>query len=147
MTGIVVGVDGSEESRDALRWALEEAALRHTTVHAVYAWTYAVVPGELGWVAPPTESLDAVRESATEMLDTTVEEVAGDSEVEVRRSAVQGGAANVLLDAAEGAELLVVGSRGRGGFAGLMLGSVSQQCAHHAACPVVILPHGERRRG
>jgi nucleotide-binding universal stress UspA family protein len=145
VANIVVGVDGSEPSRRALRWAIEEAAMRRATVHAVYAWNPPLVPGSLGWVALPTVDLDAARESAKELLDSAVEEVGGDTEVEVGRAAVQGNAATVLLDAAADADLLVVGSRGHGGFAGLLLGSVGQQCAHHAACPVVIVPHEQRQ--
>ncbi len=142
---IVVGVDGSEESKRALRWALEEAALRQATVRAVHAWTPPFVPGALGFVALPETDLDAVREGAFGLLDAAVDEVVGSSGAEVIRAAVQGAPAKTLLDAAREADLLVVGTRGHGGFAELLLGSVSQQCAHHATCPVVIIPH-ERRR-
>ena len=144
MANIVVGVDGSEHSKRALRWALKEAAVRHASVRAVYAWYPPLVPGSLGWVALPPAGVDEARAGAKDLLDATVDEVAADSGIEVGRVVIQGGAAEVLLDAAEGADLLVVGSRGRGGFTGLLLGSVGQQCAHHASCPVVIVPH-ERR--
>jgi nucleotide-binding universal stress UspA family protein len=145
MPVIVVGVDGSEESKRALRWAVEEAALRHVPVRAVYAWTPPLVPGALGFAVLPAADLDAVREGAVELLDAAVDEVVDGSGVEVTRAAVQGAPAKVLLQAAEEADLLVVGTRGHGGFAELLLGSVSQQCAHHATCPVVVIPH-ERRR-
>ena len=145
MPGIVVGVDGSEESKRALRWALEEAALRRATVRAVYAWTPPFVPGALGFVALPETDIDAVREDVVEYLNAAVDEVVGSSGAEVIRAVVQGPPAKTLLDAALDADLLVVGTRGHGGFAELLLGSVSQQCAHHAACPVVIIPR-ERQR-
>ncbi len=83
---------------------------------------------------------ELLRQTAQERLDGFVAEVAAESpEVELERIALDGPAAKVLVDAADDAELLVVGSRGHGGFAGLLLGSVSQQCAHHAQCPVVIV--------
>ncbi len=144
MSVIVVGVDGSEESKAALRWAVEAAALRQAAVHAVYAWVPPLVPGSLGWVAAPSIAVEEAGESAVQLLDAAVDEAAADAPVEVTRAAVRGGAAKVLIEAARDAELLVVGSRGHGGFVGLLLGSVSQQCAHHATCPVVIVPH-ERR--
>jgi nucleotide-binding universal stress UspA family protein len=136
---IVVGVDGSEASKDALRWALEEARLRQSSLRAVYAWLYPQIGGR-GYI--PSELLDPelLRKTAQERLDALVGEVAGESPgVELERVVDEGPAARVLVEAAEEAELLVVGSRGHGGFAGLLLGSVSQQCAHHAPCPVVIV--------
>jgi nucleotide-binding universal stress UspA family protein len=136
---IVVGVDGSEASKDALRWALEEARLRQSSLRAVYAWLYPQIGGR-GYI--PSELLDPelLRQTAQERLDELVAEVAGESpDVELERVASEGPAAQVLVEAAEEAELLVVGSRGHGGFTGLLLGSVSQQCAHHAPCPVVIV--------
>jgi nucleotide-binding universal stress UspA family protein len=140
MAHIVVGVDGSDHSQQALRWALEEAKLRRASLRVVYAWmlpTYAMgygfVPGDL--VDPKV-----LGDSANEQLDKAVTEVVGDSkDVQVERKAIEGIAAEVLVEEAEGADLLVVGSRGHGGFAGLLLGSVSQQCAQHATCPVVII--------
>ena len=136
MGRIVVGVDGSDQSKAALRWAVEEARLRGASVRAVYAWSapYVPVPG-----AVLTEhNLEELRLQGERMLEAMNEEV--DSKgVEVERTSVEGGPARVLVEAAKDADLLVVGSRGRGGFAGLLLGSVSQQCAHHASCPVVIV--------
>jgi len=83
----------------------------------------------------------AEREDASELLERVIAEVAteGDRDVEISRSVVEGSAASALVAAAESADLLVIGSRGLGGFRGLLLGSVSQQCAHHASCPVVIV--------
>ena len=82
----------------------------------------------------------ALTEAARERLDSIVYELTGGStEVPIEKIVVEGAAAEILVEESEGADLLVVGSRGHGGFAGLLLGSVSQQCAHHAACPVVII--------
>jgi nucleotide-binding universal stress UspA family protein len=136
---IVVGVDGSDPSKEALRWALEEARLRRSSLRAVNAWLYPQIGGR-GYI--PSELLDPelLRKTAQERLDGLVDEVVGESPgVELERVVREGPAAQVLVEAAEQAELLVVGSRGHGGFAGLLLGSVSQQCAHHAPCPVVIV--------
>lgn len=141
---IVVGVDGSPGSKAALRWALAEARLRGTALEAVHAWMPPYVAAGLG-LAPviDEEYLRAHREKAEEMLDTVLAEVADEAKgVDVRRVVAEGPAAQVLVERAAGADLLVVGSRGLGGFAGLLLGSVGQQCAHHAPCPVVIVrPH------
>jgi nucleotide-binding universal stress UspA family protein len=135
---IVVGIDGSDRSKMALRWALEEARLRGASMRVVYAWNEypMVIPG--GPVLPydPEE----LKRSAQELVERLVEETLGTpQDVEITAVALLGPAAGVLVDAAVGAEMLVVGSRGHGGFAGLLLGSVSQQCVHHAPCPVVIV--------
>jgi nucleotide-binding universal stress UspA family protein len=137
---IVVGVDGSGPSEHALRWALREAGLTGSVVDAVMAWEW---PNTFGW-APPVE-LD-VESLAAQVLADTVAKVAGpDGPVEVRLTVAEGNAARVLLHAAKGANLLVVGSRGHGGFAGTLLGSVSQHCVQHATCPVLVWrgPHEE----
>jgi nucleotide-binding universal stress UspA family protein len=139
MAMIVVGVDGSDESKEALRWALEEARLRDATVRAVYAWRdpYVLAPG---FGLPEDFEFDALRERAVETLDAVVAEVAGKtSDVLVDKVVAEGPAGSVLVQAAEDAELLVVGSRGHGGFVGLLLGSVSQQCVTHAPCPVLVV--------
>jgi nucleotide-binding universal stress UspA family protein len=136
---IVVGVDGSEASREALRWALEEARLRGSSVRAVYAWVQPQMGGRR-YIPPELLDPELLRQTAQERLDDVVREVAGDlAEAELEGVVSEGIAAQVLTDAASDAELLVVGSRGHGGFAGLLLGSVSQQCAQHASCPVVIV--------
>ena len=136
MQRIVVGIDGSAGSRAALAWAVEEARLRHATVEAVRAWSWPVP-----YVGPGMAGLDprlleegerAVLADAIGACDT-----AG---VDVEQVLVEGPAAQRLLERAKGADLLVVGSRGRGGFAGLLLGSVSQQVVHHAEGPVVVIP-------
>lgn len=139
MARIVVGIDGSENSKHALRWALDEARLRDASLRVVYAWT---MPVYVGYGVPPAAVINpaSLAEAASERVDKTVGEVIGEAEdVQIERKAVEGMAAQTLVEEADGADLLVVGSRGHGGFAGLLLGSVSQQCAHHAPCPVVIV--------
>jgi nucleotide-binding universal stress UspA family protein len=136
---IVVGVDGSPESNEALRWALEEARLRKSSVRAVHAWhdPYLLTPG----YGPPEDfEAGALRAEAEKFLRSTVAEVTGDkADVDVELVVADGPAGSVLVEQAKGADLLVVGSRGHGGFVGVLLGSVSQQCAHHAPCPVLIV--------
>ena len=142
-TRIVVGVDGSDGAVGALRWAVDEARLRgpDVTLTLVHSWTYPYV-GDVAGMAGYVVSQEQLESDAREVVDHTIA-AAGDipEDVRVDRVIHHGGAANVLLDAAQGADLLVLGSRGRGGFAGLLLGSVSQQCVHHAPCPVVVVPH------
>ncbi len=141
---IVVGVDGSKTSRAALRFALEEAALRDATLRAVHAWQFRY-PGTVGLdgaYAVPGFDLDSMRNAADASLEAIVAEVIPDTGgVEVVRRVVEGTSADVLVAESQDADLLIVGSRGLGGFTGLLLGSVSQQCSHHASCPVVIIPH------
>ena len=139
MSVIVVGVDGSEESKEALRFAIHEAQLRKATLRAIHVWTYPVIfAGE--FVPPDLVDANALRESAQKALDETVAEVAGDNpDAYIERVVEHGSVAHVLVEAAKEADLLVVGSRGHGGFTGSLLGSVSQQCAQHAPCAVVIV--------
>jgi nucleotide-binding universal stress UspA family protein len=138
MGTIVVGVDGSECSDDALRWAADEASRRQAAVEAVFAWTFPYDVPVLGRLADDAKWRERADEKLERLLET---EVGGRSDVEVTRRAEEGPAARALLDAARGADMLVVGARGRGGFAGLVLGSVSQQCVQHAGCPVVVVRH------
>ncbi len=138
---IVVGVDGSEAARTAVRWAAKEAARRGATLELVSAWHLPSYPGAFA-VAMAAEELikDLVRAAEEQLRDATGVARAEAPGVQVETRAIEGQAATVLVDVAEGAGLLVVGSRGLGGFRGLLLGSVSQQCAHHAPCPLVIIP-------
>jgi nucleotide-binding universal stress UspA family protein len=145
MQSIVVGVDGSEGARVALRFALEEARLRGAGVRAVVAWHLPAGVYEAAPATPDTRVLEALADDARERLEGAVAEaadVAGDVPVEM--IVREGRAASVLLDEASDADLLVVGSRGLDGFRGLLLGSVSQQCSHHAPCPLVIVPQKHR---
>jgi nucleotide-binding universal stress UspA family protein len=141
MEKIVVGIDGSEESRNALRFAVEEGEAHGARVVALHAWEAPVAAVDPSLTAPPVDYpalLVEVREAAERFAETFVEEAVGDKRDRVEPLAVEGSAAAALLDAAEDADLVVVGSRGHGGFARLVLGSVSEQVAHHAPCPVVI---------
>jgi nucleotide-binding universal stress UspA family protein len=142
MALIVVGVDHSEGAKAALRFALEEAKLRQATVRVVHAWQYGYIgaTGLEGAYPPVGGDIKELRDAAETALEDTLRESIPETDtVEIERRVVQGRAAAALVDESRGADLLVVGSRGHGGFAGLLLGSVSQQCAHHAACPVVIV--------
>lgn len=143
MSTIVVGVDGSDGSLKALRFALEEARLHQSELKAVAAWFIPPAVYGAGWAAAPID-LDGYRKVAEDSLEKCLTDVgAAGSGVSVTSLVREGQPADVLCEEARDADLLVVGSRGRGGFRGLLLGSVSQQCAHHARCPVVIVPNDE----
>lgn len=140
MGEIIVGVDGSEGSRSALRWAARTGAARGARCRAIAAWQYpanAVTPAAPAILPAPEEmderTCDDLRALVRQVLDAEADRV----DVEAGR----GPAAAVLLAAAARADTdtLVVGARGRGGFAGLLLGSVSQECVEHSPCPVVVL--------
>jgi nucleotide-binding universal stress UspA family protein len=140
MQRIVVGIDGSESSKQALHWALDEARMRQAQLDVVHVWM------DLPLIPMPYVPVDADLSIATEAAARSLLDEAVDSldqrglPVPVERILVDGSAAETLIQSAKGADLLVVGSRGRGGFAGLLLGSVSQQVAHHAPCPLVVIP-------
>ena len=149
MAGIVVGVDGSQGGLKALDWALAEARLRRASLRVVHAWMLPLIealpePWVVGSpsVGPSTDEVrNHVEAAARDVLSASVDRARSTApEVEIAGELVEGRAAVALLDAARDADLLVVGSRGRGGFAGLLLGSVSGQCVHHARCPVVVVP-------
>jgi nucleotide-binding universal stress UspA family protein len=142
MSVIVVGVDHSAGAKAALRFALEEARLRQATLRVVHAWQYGYIgaTGLEGLLPAAGGELEDFRQAAAAALDETLREVVADQDdVAIERRVDQGVPAAVLVAESLGAELLVVGSRGHGGFAQLLLGSVSQQCAQHASCPVVIV--------
>lgn len=152
MRRIVVGVDGSTGADRALAWALEEAHRRGAEVEAVLAY-HEPVTTWIGVVDQPPLSPE-VRERAREDAQRAVAEAVGRAErtsgvhdVHVEPIVANGAPATVLIDCAQRADLLVVGTRGRGGFAGLLLGSVSHQVLHHAPCPVVVVPGPEERGG
>lgn len=153
MGEVVVGIDGSPGSLAALRFALAEARLRGAKLVALHAWQLPLAEGPgpftLGLPSletPVDEAAEAYARAAGSLLDQVVDTVAGDAGVEVERRVVEGGAAAALVEASAGAELLVVGARGHGGVAGLLLGSVSDQCVHHARCPVVVVPAAQADR-
>lgn len=135
---IVVGVDGSESSIRALEYAVEEARRRDADITAVlaYRWITYYPGAEFGSVQPPPR--DKVEAEAMHELLEALETVPKD--VPIDPVVLEGPAARVLIEAAADADLLVVGSRGRGGFAGLLLGSTSHQVVSHAPCPVLVVP-------
>ena len=136
---IVAGVDGSPSSIMALRWAVRQAELTGGTVDAVISWEFPIYAGGMGWApASPIDGTD-YSELADKALSVAVAEVSPPPGVTVRLVVVEGNAAQVLLDAATDADLLVVGNRGHGGFADALIGSVSTRCLHHASCPVVVV--------
>jgi nucleotide-binding universal stress UspA family protein len=142
MPGIIVGVDGSEHSRHALEWAIREAAVRHAPL-TVLTVQQAVAGSWGGPVLDPGDQdlAEKAREVAQEETDRTLEKINPElrpSSVSVR--AVNGLPAEVLLEAAADADMLIVGCRGTGGFKRLPMGSVSTQVTHHAHCPVVVIP-------
>jgi nucleotide-binding universal stress UspA family protein len=140
MSTIVVGIDGSAESGRALRYALDEARLRGSSVKVVSAWHIPLILYEAGWAPAPLD-LEGYPKYAQSALDKALEDAgAAASGIEVTTVVSKGQAADVLCAEAKGADLLVVGSRGLGGFRGLLLGSVSQQCAHYTPCALVIVP-------
>lgn len=142
MSGIVVGVDGSPGSQAALAWAAREARLRGTALTLVGAWQLPMGSyAGAGWAGVIPELRDDCEKVATGQIDAACAAVGTALDgLEVKRVVREGGAAGVLLEAAEGADALVVGTRGHGGFVGMLLGSVSTQCAHHSRCPLVIVP-------
>ncbi|MEU5312819.1 universal stress protein [Streptomyces sp. NPDC021562] len=132
---VVVGVDGSSSSYGALRWAVRYAGLVGGTVEAVSVWE---LPGLYGWSGPAVD-MDVDQEEARDRMRQELTEVLGEEARSVTTRLVHGNAADVLVRASAGAEVLVVGSRGRGGFARALLGSVSMQVTQHADCPVVVV--------
>jgi nucleotide-binding universal stress UspA family protein len=141
MHTIVVGVDGSQASLEALRFAIGEARLRGGEVKAVSVWHVPALVYEGAVTGAPID-FEVYGTLAERQLTRSLEEAGSDDpEVTVTPVVREGQPAEVLCELATGADLLVVGSRGLGGFRGLLLGSVSQQCAHYAPCPVVIIPH------
>ena len=145
MSGIVVGIDGSRNATGALEWAVKEAALRKTqltvlTVHSVPA-SY--------WTGNPTpfpgdeERVAEIRKAAEATVASVAEKLGSERPESITVTAVNGFPAQALIDASKDSDLLVVGTRGGGGFGPLVLGSVSNQVVHHASCPVVVVPTGK----
>ena len=136
---VVVGVDGSEVSKDALRWAIGYARMAGATVRVVTVWHF---PASFGWGPVPAIPEMDLEADARAALKETIEAVAdAGAPVTIQTEVVEGPPALMLMRAAAGADLLVVGSRGHGAFAGMLLGSVSEHCVHHATCPVVVIRH------
>jgi nucleotide-binding universal stress UspA family protein len=140
--GMVVAHDGSTGAQEALVWALALAARTHWPVHVVRAWQLATCPqppsATIGYVPPLGEWEQAVHAE----LSRHVAEVGGSAAQHVRCQVVHAAPARALIEASREADVLVVGARGLGGFSGLLLGSVSDQLVHHAACPVTVVRPG-----
>lgn len=143
MAGIVVGVDGSDHAHRALTWAMKEAAIRHVPLTVLAVHTVAAS----GWTGNPIilageqEDVDKIRNAAQEAAAKTAAEIGQPQPPSVTVRAVAGFPAHELIEASREAELVVLGSRGVGGFARLTMGSVSSQVVHYAHCPVVVVPH------
>jgi nucleotide-binding universal stress UspA family protein len=132
-------VDGSDHSLTALRWALQAASLREASLDVVHAW-FCPYKGHPRYVSYKMTE-EVLEQKARHLLGQSIDEAGPPpTDVRVQPILVEGDAATVLLEAARTADLLVVGSRGRGGLAGLLLGSVSRKCAERATCPVAIVP-------
>jgi nucleotide-binding universal stress UspA family protein len=142
MSGITVGIDGSAHSTRALEWAIKEAAVRHAPVTVLTVHT---VPMS-GWTGNPiilprdAEDQEKAQQAAEEMTLKAASQLGAAQPSSVTVRAISGFPAQALIDASRTADLMVVGSRGAGGFARLMIGSVSSQVVHHAHCPVVVVP-------
>jgi nucleotide-binding universal stress UspA family protein len=140
---VVVGVDGSEGSKKALRWAARQADLTGATLEAVIGWEY---PAFYGWAPAIPEDVDLAG-IAGQALEQAIEEVFGaDRPAGLTTRVVSRHPAVALVEASEGADLLVVGCRGYGGFADALVGSVSTFCVHHAHCPVTVIRPAHRAR-
>jgi nucleotide-binding universal stress UspA family protein len=136
---VVVGVDGSAESIEALTWAARYAASTGATISAVHAWHYPAA-GPVPAGRPPQQITDQVRAMMQETLDTTLTQVFGTTTpTNVSTKVAYGHPAMVLVNESAGADLLVVGNRGHGAFHGMLLGSVSIHCVTTASCPVVVV--------
>ena len=136
---IVVGTDGSPHAERALEFAAEEARRRDAVVHVVTAWHVPAAVYRPGFAPMVTPSLEESTQQAAEDVAARAAESLRARGLEAETSVCHAQAADALVQQAEGADLLVVGSRGHGGFSGLLLGSVGQQCAQHAPCPTVIV--------
>lgn len=144
MSGIIVGVDGSDHSRLALAWAIREAAQHHAPLTVMTVRPAPVRPAtRIFWAVPAlpedSQEFEFARKALQEFTDKVANET-GEKVPEITVSVSEGDPAEELIKASRDADLLVVGSRGSGGFAKLLVGSVSSQVTHHAACPVVIVP-------
>lgn len=133
---VVVGIDGSDESRAAVRWAVRHARLTGAAVHAVAVWEQPIQFGD----AVPVPAADFEAEARGWLAAALPELRSAGPGAEVHSHLEQGDPATVLIDRARAADLLVLGNHGRGAVAGVLLGSVAQRCARRARCPVVLVP-------
>jgi nucleotide-binding universal stress UspA family protein len=143
MTGIVVGIDGSDDAHRALSWAMKEAAVRHLplTVFAIHEVSASGWTGNPIILAGDEPLVEKIRKAAEEAVAKVAAELGEPQPPSVTVRAMNGFAAEELIRASRDADLMVLGSRGAGGFARLLMGSVSNQVVHHAHSPVVVVPH------
>ena len=146
MAGIVVGVDGSAHSERALDWAMREAAIRSASLTVLTVHPVSLSLSGLSALRYPEDRSDEekTRQVVGEMAEKAVAQLGADRPASVTVRVVSGTVAEEIVNASRDADLLVLGSRGVGGFARLLLGSVSSQAVHHARCPVVIVPDPQR---
>ena len=137
---IVVGVDGSESSVAALEWALRQAELTGSALEAITTWEW---PTNYGWAYPFPPEYDPKVDAQKMLSDALRPLLEAHPDVPVQTTVVEGHPAPVLVAASKGADVLVVGSRGHGEFAGMLIGSVSEHCATNAHCPVLVLRPSE----
>lgn len=136
---IVVGVDGSDSSLMALEWAARQAELTGSTLDAMTTWDW---PMNYGWAVPIPSDYNP-KSDAQDLVDEAVARIRDmHPRVDIRTTVVEGHPAPVLIEASRAADLLVVGSRGHGEFAGMLLGSVGEHCVSNAHCPVVVVRNG-----
>ena len=140
---IIVGIDGSADSVRALKWAAEYARLVDAPLVGLVAWQLEPVYGYMAMTN--WETAESVEGEAREMLADVIRNTLGE-DAQIEQRSVRGHAAQVLVEASHEAQLVVVGSRGHGGFAGMLLGSVSQHVVTHARCPVIVMPHEDQHK-
>lgn len=140
---VVVGVDGSQESRETLKWAFEHAGRHGLALEVLLAYDVPVYPEVVPYV-PPVEVIEEVAQAADQMVTTEAENLsAAHPQVTVTARSVRDRASHALIAASEYASMVVVGSHGRGGFTGMLLGSTSQSLLHHSHCTVAVIRHEE----
>ena len=146
MSGIVVGIDGSTNSGRALEWAVQEAAVRQVPLRVITVFRRAISHWGAGAITDPQDSavLVQARQAAQDATDKALANAGDARPTSVTVQAFGGVPAEELVNASKDADMIVVGSRGAGGFARLLLGSVGSQVVHHAHCPIVIVPAEER---
>ena len=144
MSGIIVGVDGSVHSHRALDWAMKEAAIRQAPLTVVTVAQVLAGYWDVGPYLGDKTLVEEARDAAAEAVEKAQAKLGDTGPASITIKAVTGIPAEQILDAAKDADMIVVGSRGAGGFARLLLGSVSTHIAYHAHCPVVVIPSDDR---
>ncbi|HXZ82857.1 MAG TPA: universal stress protein [Acidimicrobiales bacterium] len=135
---VIVGVDGTPSSVNALRWAAHQAELTGATLRVVTTWAF---PATVGWTPPYPEDFDPEADARAVQKDTIAEALGEDPNIPLELVVVEGHASATLIEMSHEASLLVVGCRGHGAVAGLLVGSVSEHVVCHASCPVVVVRH------